>query len=77
MEWIEFFETEYTCAGICTPAVFYWSQPITLGKPTKSCVNSIKDDLTDSFTGLAATTLVSGILLFFIWIMQYCLWRKF
>ena len=77
MEWIEFFEEEYNCAGICTPAKFSWSQSIALGLPTKSCINSIKDDLTDSFTGLAAATLTSGILLFFIWIMQYCLWRKF
>ena len=77
MEWIEFFEEEYTCAGICTPAQFSWSQSIANGVPTKSCIGSIKDDLTDSFTGLAGTTLASGILLFFIWIMQYCLWRKF
>lgn len=69
MEWIEFFEDEYTCAGICTPALFYWSKSIELGRPTKSCVNSIKEDLTDSFTGLAGATLASGILLFFIWIM--------
>ena len=77
MEWIEFFEEEYTCSGICTPALFYWSKSIDLGKPSKSCVNSIKDDLTDSFTGMAIATLFSGILLFFIWICQYCLWRKF
>ena len=31
MEWIEFFEDEYTCAGICTPALFYWSKSIELG----------------------------------------------
>ena len=77
MEWIEFFEEEYTCAGICTPAQFSWSQSIANGVPTKSCIGSIKDDLTSSFTGLAGATLASGILLFFIWIMQYCLWRKF
>jgi len=77
MEWIEFFETEYSCAGICEPVMFYWSKSIELGIPTKSCVNSIKDDLTSSFTGLAGATLASGILLFFVWIMQYCLWRKF
>jgi len=77
MEWIEFFENEYTCAGICSPAMFYWGLSIETGKPISSCIKSIKDDLTDSFKGLGVATLVSGFLLFFIWIMQYCLWRKF
>lgn len=77
MEWVEFFEDEYTCAGICSPALFYWSKSIELGRPTEACVGSIKDDLTESFLGLAVATLVSGFLLFFIWIMQYCLWKKF
>mgnify|MGYP001473114236 FL=1 len=70
MEWIEFFEEEYTCSGICTPALFYWSKSIDLGKPSKSCVNSIKDDLTDSFTGMAIATLFSGIPLSYIWNCQ-------
>lgn len=77
MEWIEFFEEEYSCSGICEPVLFYWSKSIEIGRPTKSCVGSIKDDLTGSFTGMAGATLAGGIFLFLTWIMQYCLWRKF
>jgi len=76
-EWVEFFEDEYECAGICKPALFNWIQAMDEGIPTKSCVSSVKDDLTGSFMGLGICTLVSGFLLLFIWIVQYCLWRKY
>lgn len=76
-EWIEFFEDEYECAGICKKALFNWIQPVSEGIPTKSCVSAVKDDLTGSFMGLAICTLISGVLLFFIWLCQYCLWRNY
>lgn len=76
-EWIEFFENEYECAGICNKALFNWIQPVAEGIPTQSCVTSVKDDLTGSFMGLGIATLVSGVLLFFIWLCQYCLWKKY
>merc|ERR1712048_641480 len=76
-EWIEFFENEYDCAGICRPSVWYWGKSIEEGIPTKSYLSSIKDDVTGAFTGLGIVTLLSGILMFFIFIMQYCLWRKY
>lgn len=76
-DWIDFFEGEFDCAGICQPAPFYWGKPIDAGVPKTSCVDSIKDDITSAFTGLAAATLVSGILLFISFVMQYCLWKKF
>ena len=75
-DWIEFFENEYDCAGICKPALFTWVSNVDSGMPTQSCVNSVKDDLTGSFMGLGICTLISGILLFFIWLFQYCLWKK-
>lgn len=75
-DWIEFFEKEYECAGICEVALFTWISNVDTGKPQKSCVSSVKDDLTASFMGLGITTLISGILLFFIWLCQYCLWKK-
>ena len=76
-KWIKFFEDEYECAGICETATFYWSKPISAGRPDASCIESIKDDLTSAFQGLAITTLIAGIFLFFVFIMQYCLWRKY
>jgi len=77
MKWIKFFEDEYDCAGICFPAAFSFSKSIENGRPTKACLNSIKDDLNTAFLGLAITTLLAGIFLFFIFIIQYCLWKKY
>ena len=76
-EWIEFFEDEYECAGICKPALFNWIQKVDEGKPIKSCVSAVKDDLTSSFMGLGIATLANGILLFLIWLFQYCLWKRY
>ena len=71
------FEDEYDCAGICPPARFYFTRSIDSGKPSSGCVESIKDEVTNAFTGLGITTLIAGIFLFFVFIMQYCLWRKY
>ena len=76
MEWITFFEDEFDCAGVCTPAKFYWSKSVTLGAPTESCVESIKDELTTAFLGLGGACLVSGFILLCNFLLQYCLWSK-
>jgi len=62
---------------VCQPALFYFNQPISLGKPTHSCIGNLKDAITAEFGGLGAATLCSGILLLLIFIMQYCLWYKY
>jgi len=77
MKWIQFFEDEYDCAGICLPASFSFSKSIKNGRPTEGCIGAIKDDLNTAFLGLSVVTLLAGIFLFFVFIMQYCLWRKY
>ena len=72
---VEFFESEYDCAGICKPALFYFSKSVELGPPTGSCVGNLKDEINSEFGGLGAATLCSGVLLLAIFIMQYCLWN--
>ena len=76
-KWVAFFEGEYECAGICTAADFYWDLPVSKGKPTQNCLDSIIDDLTLAFQGLAITSLLAGLFLFFVFIFQYCLWKKY
>ena len=76
-DWIAFFENEFDCAGICKPALFSWTQSVNSGKPLSSCIGAVKDELKGSFMGLGICTLVSGILLFFIFLFQYCLWKKY
>ena len=62
MYWLEFFEDEYDCAGVCTPSLFSWSKSIELGRPTKSCIIGIKDGITKAFLGIGICALVAGIL---------------
>ena len=77
VDWIDWFEETYDCAGICKVAAFYWTKNPATSRPTESCINSLKDDITGPFLGLGAATMVCGFLLFFIFIMQYCLWRSY
>lgn len=74
MEFIEFFEKEYSCAGICSKAMFSWSSSVTQGRPTQTCLISIKDDISTVFMVLGLVTFLSGVLLLCIFICQYCLW---
>ena len=77
VEWMDWFESTYDCAGICKTAAFYWTKNPASSRPSQSCINSLKDDITTPFLGLGIATVISGIMLFFIFIMQYCLWRSY
>lgn len=76
MDWVTFFEDEYNCAGVCEPALFYWSKSVSQGMPTESCISSIKDDLSTAFMGLGGACLISGFVLLCNFVLQYCLWVK-
>ena len=76
-DYIKFFEEEYSCAGICSPALFYFYRSVSEGVPGGSCLLSIQDDLKTSLLGVGGAALASGIFLFFTFIFQYCLWRKY
>ena len=77
MYWLEFFEDEYECAGVCSPSLFSWSKSIELGRPNKSCVNGIKDSIYKAFLGIGICALVAGFLLFIFMISICCFLRKF
>ena len=74
MEFIEFFESEYQCAGICSEALFSWSVSVNQGKPTQTCLISIKDDISTIFMVLGLVTFLSGVVLLCVFVCQYCLW---
>ena len=75
--YLEFFENEYSCAGICKPALFYMMQEVDQGIPKESCLTGIADGLKTSLLGVGGAALASGIFIFFTFIFQYCLWRKY
>lgn len=76
-DFVTWFEDHYTCAGICTPAIFYYSIDVSEGKPGGACLSELKLHINEEFAGLGAATLISGILLGLTWICQYCLWYKY
>jgi len=50
---------------------------VSKGIPDSSCLLSIQDELKTSLLGVGGAALASGIFLFFTFIFQYCLWRKY
>lgn len=39
---ISFFESKYTCSGICNPGLFYFSLTLDKGVPTQGCIQFLK-----------------------------------
>jgi len=75
--YLTFFEDEYACAGICEHALFYFTRDVKDGIPPTSCLESISDEMKTSLLGVGGAALASGIFIFFTFIFQYCLWRKY
>lgn len=42
---ISYIEKQYKCSGICRPAFFYLSLPLTEGIPTKPCLPSLNKNI--------------------------------
>lgn len=38
-------EEEFECSGICTPALFYFTQPTYKGRPTETCLTQIRYEI--------------------------------
>lgn len=75
-DWMTFFERELNCAGVCKLSLFSWTKSIEAGRPTKTCLNGIRDELRSNFIGFAVCSLITGVLLLLIFLCQYCLWRR-
>ena len=74
---ITYFEQKYKCSGICSPFLFYYSQSLSEGIPSSSCLTHAKSEIGDSLTYLGAATLVIGVICMLIWVCQYALWCKY
>lgn len=72
---LTYFEKKYTCSGVCTIPKFYASYPLTKGMPKKACLADLKYELKENFMFLGLTMVIMAIIMFFMWIFQYCLWK--
>jgi len=73
---LSYFENKYSCSGVCSPGLFYYSLDLSAGIPKEKCLAQLNNEIGSSITYLGITGLVTGALMFLIWIFQYCLWRS-
>ena len=62
---------------MCSPALFFYSLNLSVGVPNKTCLSYMKEEVGDSLKYLGITAVVTGCIMFLIWICQYALWRKY
>lgn len=74
---LSYFEEKYTCSGICEPGLFYFSLDVAKGIPDQTCLSFAKEEIGSSLSYMGVTSVVCGIVCFFIWICQYALWRRY
>lgn len=74
---LSYLESKYTCSGICEPGLFYFSLDVTEGIPDQTCLAYAKDEIGSSLSYMGITSMVCGIVCFFIWLCQYALWRRY
>jgi len=74
---LTYFETKYTCTGVCKPTLFYYSIPINKGPPTTNCLSYLKQEIGSSLRGLGIASIVGGVIMGLIWCCQYALWRTY
>jgi hypothetical protein len=65
---LTYFESKYTCSGICSSGLFYWSLALDKGIPTLNCLLYLKNEIGDNMSYLGVTSVVISGILFFIWI---------
>lgn len=77
LKFMKFFEAQFKCSGICKPALFYWTRPISDGRPTQTCMIYLKDAIKNNLTYLGIVSIVAGGFTLFAFLIQYCLWKKY
>lgn len=77
MKFLTYFESTFTCSGICESSMFYFTLPMADGPPSSTCLLHMKEVIANNLTYMGMTSTVCGFIMFFIWICQYCLWRKY
>ena len=65
---LTYFESKYNCSGVCKPALFYWSLPLSYGVPSVNCLSYLKNEIGSNMRYIGVTGVVTGGLMFFIFI---------
>ena len=77
MKFITFFESKFTCSGICETSMFYYTLPLSEGPPTTTCLSYMKTEIENNLTYMGMASLVCGFIMLVTWLCQYMLWKKY
>ena len=77
MDLVEYFETKFTCSGVCEKSLFFFTLPMKEGPPTETCLTYMKEQIADNLTYMGMTVQLCSLVMLFTWCCQYCLWRKY
>jgi len=70
-------EKRAACSGVCNPGLFWYTLDVTTGPPTSSCLSFITGSISDRFAPVGLAGIVSGLIMFLVWLFQYFLWCKY
>jgi len=77
MKFITFFEKKWTCSGICSSSMFYYTLPMSDGPPKETCLLHMKDEIQNNLTYMGMASLLCGLVMIVTWLCQYLLWKKY
>jgi len=78
IQFVNFFETNYQCSGVCEQALFFYQLKLEEGRPANSCLIYLKDEkIGHNLTYMGITMLVAGFVMLLTWCAQYALWVSY
>ena len=60
----------FECSGMCRPALFYHSLPVSEGYPVQTCVQEFKEFVDDGAVSFAQASVVTGVLSLLLFLMH-------
>jgi len=64
-------EEMFECSGMCRPALFYHSLPVSEGYPMQTCIQELKEFVDDGAVSFAQTSVVTGVLSLVLFLMHF------
>lgn len=77
MDFIRFFEDKYACSGICESALFFYTQEMQAGPPSRTCLTNMKNVIKENLTFMGIATTLAGLVMVFTLLCQYTLWKSY
>lgn len=64
---------------MCHESLFFWGKDISQGTPIagEPCLLYLKSEIAFKLVYMGIVALVVAAIMLFLWIFQYCLWKKY